>query len=81
MEEAAELQIRVNIMMLKALLPSRWSCGTFTKTTILPLLFPCLLVCAFLFFNFSYNSSGQEIMWIFPQAGLKPTGNMAFLVL
>lgn len=46
-----------------------------------PLSLKCLLVCAFLFFNFSYNYSGQKIMRIFPQAGLKPTGNVAFLVL
>lgn len=46
-----------------------------------PLSLKRLLVCAFLCFNFSYNSSGQEIMWIFPQAGLKPTGNTTFLVL
>ena len=46
-----------------------------------PLSLKCFLVCAFAFSHFNYNSSGQEIMWIFPQAGLKPPRDLVFLVL
>ena len=46
-----------------------------------PLSLKCFLVCVFAFSSLNYNSSGQEKMWIFPQARIKPTRDPVLLVL